>query len=118
MNNNIIGIDIAKNVFQVCVMNEHGKITSNKRVQRSQVLEFISQLPQYPVALESCGGSSFWEREIKKLGFEVRLIPAQHVKPFVRSHKNDSNDAVAICEAARRPEMRCVTPNTLEQQDL
>jgi transposase len=118
MNNTVIGIDIAKNVFQVCVMNESGKVVLNKRLLRTQVLEFISKLPNYTVALESCGGSSYWGREIRKLGFEVKLIPAQHVKPFVRNQKNDANDAVAICEAARRPDMRCVTPNTLEQQDL
>lgn len=118
MNNTVIGIDIAKNVFQVCVMNASGKIAINKRLVRTQVLEFISKLPNYTVALESCGGSSYWGREIRKLGFEVKLIPAQHVKPFVRNQKNDANDAVAICEAARRPDMRCVTPNTLEQQDL
>ena len=105
MNNNVIGMDIAKNVFQICVMNEVGRIVTNKRVPRSQVLEILTQLPKYPVAMGSCSGSSFWSREIKNLGFEVKLIPAQHVKPFVRNQKNDANDAVAICEAARRPDM-------------
>jgi transposase len=118
MNNTIIGIDIAKNIFQVCEMSSAGKIASNRKITRSQVLEYIVKLPRGIVAMESCGGSSHWGREIKNLGFEVKLIPAQHVKPFVRNQKNDANDAVAICEAALRPNMKCVTPNTVEQQDL
>lgn len=117
-NDSVIGIDIAKNVFQVCLMNDSGRIISNRQVRRRQVLEVIANLPRGIVALESCGGSSYWGREIKRLGFEVKLIPAQHVKAFVKNQKNDAHDAVAICEAALRPNMRCVTPNTVEQQDL
>lgn len=118
MNNTVIGIDIAKNVFQICVMEGSRGVVLNKQVRRGHVLEMISNLPKGVVALESCGGSSYWGREIKKLGLEVRLIPAQHVKPFVKNQKNDFHDAVAICEAALRPEMRFVTPNSVEQQDL
>lgn len=102
MNNTVIGIDIAKNVFQICVMSESRGVVLNKQVRRRHVLEMISKLPKGVVPLESCGGSSYWGREIKKLGLEVRLIPAQHAKPFVKNQKNDFHDAVAICEAALR----------------
>ncbi len=114
----VVGIDIAKNVFHVCEMNRGGKVHIRKRLSRSQVLDYVSRLPKCLVAMESCGGSSFWAREIEKLGFSVRLIPAQFVKPFVKSQKNDSIDAEAIAEAALRPTMRFVSPNTEEQQDI
>ena len=89
-----------------------------KRLYRNQVLGFFVNLNKCVVALESCGGSSYWAREIKALGHDARLIPAQHVKAFVKGQKNDNNDAEAIAEAALRPTMRFVTPNTVDQQDI
>lgn len=114
----VIGMDIAKNVFHVCGMNSSGKIVIRKRLYRNQVLGFFVNLNKCVVALESCGGSSYWAREIKALGHDARLIPAQHVKAFVKGQKNDNNDAEAIAEAALRPTMRFVTPNTVDQQDI
>ena len=117
-NTTVVGLDIAKTVFHVCVMSSGGKVLERKRLYREEVLEYFSQRERSIVALESCGGSSYWARELEKLGFKVRLISSQFVKPFVKSQKNDAIDAEAICEAALRPQMRFVTPNTLEQQDL
>jgi len=117
-NTTVIGLDIAKNSFEACVMNSSGKVLERKKLRRVEVIEFFSKRPICMIAMESCGGSSFWARELTKLGFEVRLISAQFVKPFVKSQKNDATDAEAICEAALRPQMRFVSPNTLAQQDL
>jgi len=114
----LFGLDIAKRVFHVCGMNRVGKVLLRKRLSRREVLLFFSQAKRCVVALESCGGSSYWAREIGALGHEVRLIPAQYVKPYVKSQKNDMIDAEAIAEAAFRPTMRYVSPNTLSQQDI
>lgn len=114
----IVGLDIAKNVFHVCGMNVEGKVVLRKRLYRSDVLNFFAKLKVCTVSLESCGGSSYWAREIKQLGHEVKLVPAQYVKPYVKSQKNDAIDAEAITEASLRPTMRFVSPNTVEQQDI
>lgn len=114
----VIGLDIAKSVFHSCEMNSSGCVLERKRLYRDEVLEFFANHPPCLVAIESCGGSSYWARELVKLGHGVRLISAQFVKPFVKSQKNDMVDAEAICEAALRPQMRFVSPNTVAQQDL
>ena len=114
----VIGLDISKRVFHLCEMTKRGRVKLRKRLNRGQVLWYFASRERSLVAIESCGGSSYWARELKRLGYSVRLIPAQHVKPFVKSQKNDSVDAEAICEAALRPQMRFVSPNTVEQQDL
>lgn len=114
----VYGLDIAKNVFHVCRMNRAGRVIERKRLMRDEVLEFFAQSSKGLVGLESCGGSSYWAREISALGFEVRLIPAQYVKPYVKSQKNDSIDAEAIAEAVLRPTMRFVSPNSVQQQDI
>ncbi len=80
----------------------------HKKLRRAQVLEFFAAQPQCTVAMEACGGSHFWGREIGKFGHCVRLIPPAYVKPFVKRQKNDAADAEAICEAAQRPTMRFV----------
>ena len=118
MNISSIGIDLAKSVFQLHGVDQRGKAVLRKKLSRAQVLPFLSNLPKCIVGMEACGGSNYWAREIEKLGHEVRLIPAQFVKPFVKSNKNDAADAEAICEAMSRPSMRFVAIKSVEQQDI
>lgn len=118
MNSNLISIDLAKNVFQVCVFNQNGKVVSNKKVKRQALRETLQQQPPSTVVMEACYSAHYWGRELEKMGHQVKLIPAQHVKPFVRGNKNDANDAVAIAEASQRPKIRFVPVKTVEQQDI
>lgn len=114
----LIGIDLAKNVFQVAGVNQAGKIVFNKQVKRAKLMSLLVQYPEAMMAMEACSGSNFWGRELQRQGFKVALIPPIHVKPFVKGNKNDRNDAFAITEAARRPNMVFVQPRGLEQTDL
>lgn len=114
----IIGIDLAKRIFQVCGLNQAGKVIFNKKLKRSEVLGFVAQHRGAIVAMEACAGASFWGRQFRRLDFVVKLIPPQFVKPFVKTNKSDYADAEAICEAALRPTMRFSTVKTIEQQDL
>ena len=113
----LIGVDLAKRVFQVCGVNQASKPVFNRQLKRDKLLIFLAQYPDATIAMEACSGSNYWGRELEKRGYRVMLIPPQHVKPFVKGNKNDRNDAFAICEAARRPNMHCVRPRTLAQTD-
>lgn len=113
-----VGIDLAKNVFQVHGMNAHGKTVLRKRLGRGELLTYFANLPPCLVAMEACGSSNYWARRLLSLGHDVRLISPQFVKPYVKTNKNDFNDAEAICEAATRPEMRFVPVKSIEQQDI
>lgn len=115
--NTIIGIDLAKTVFQIGVMSGN-KIISNKRVNRKELKLFMANHPTTTVAMEACYSSHYWAREFEKMGHSVLLVPAQHVKPFVRGDKTDANDAVAIIEASQRPNLRFVPIKTTHQQDI
>jgi len=113
-----IGVDLAKTVFQVHGMNAHGKTVVRKRLSRDKFLTFFANLPPCLVAMEACGSSNFWARHLQALGHDARLISPQFVKPYVKTNKNDLNDAEAICEAATRPQMRFVPMKSIEQQDI
>jgi transposase len=113
-----LGIDIAKNVFQVCGVTAFGKSVFNKKVTRSKLLSFLAQQPSCIVGMEACSSSHYWAREISKLGHEVKLMPPQYVKPYVKTNKSDHADAQAICEAVTRPSMRFSGVKTEEQQAL
>jgi len=110
-----IGLDIAKNVFQVHGESS-GKVVVIKRLRRSGVVEFFSNLAPSLVGIEACGTSHYWARTLRALGHEVHLIPAGYVKPFVRRNKTDARDAAAICAALGRPDMRFVPIKSVEQQ--
>jgi transposase len=116
MSASIIGLDIAKNVFQVHGEDAAGKIVVERRLGRKRMIEFFSKLPPCVVALEACGTSHYWGRTLRALGHDVRLIPAAYVKPFVKRNKTDARDAAAICVAAQRPDMRAVAIKSEEQQ--
>jgi len=104
----IVGLDLAKHVFQAHGADEAGAPVFRKKLRRAQVLSFFASLPHCIVAMEACASGHYWAREIGRLGHEVRLIAPAYVKPFVKRQKNDASDAEAICEAALRPTMRFV----------
>src|SRR5437660_5665717 len=111
-----IGLDIAKNVFQVHGIDAAEKVVVRKQFRRGQVLKFFASLQPCLVGMEACATAHQWARELTKLGHEVRLMPAQYVKAYVKRNKTDAADAEAICEAVRRPTMRFVPIKTAEQQ--
>ncbi len=113
---NIVGIDLAKNVFQVHASDEVGRRLFSKKVSRGQLLKLMSTIGPCVVALEACASAHHWGRQIAKLGHEVKLIPPIYVKPFVKRQKNDAADAEAIVEAASRPTMRFVAVKSADQQ--
>src|SRR5205807_5741687 len=94
-----IGLDLAKHVFQVHGVDAEGATVLRKQLRRAQVLAFFSRLPRCMVGMEACGTAHYWARELRALGHEVRLMPAQYVKAYVKRNKNDAADAAAICEA-------------------
>ena len=111
-----IGIDLAKQVFQIHGVDRHGKAVVRKQLRRSQMMAYFSKLPPTLIGMEACGSAHYWARELAKLGHDARLMSPQFVKPYVKSGKNDANDAEAICEAVSRPNMRFVPVKSIEQQ--
>ena len=111
-----IGLDIAKNVFQVHGVDADGVAVIRQRLTRGRMLKFFAKLPPCLVGIEACGSSHYWARELVALGHNVKLMPAQYVKPYVKRGKNDAADAEAICEAVTRPTMRFVGIKSPEQQ--
>jgi transposase len=111
-----IGLDIAKNVFQVHGIDGDEKVVVRKQLRRSQVMGFFQELGPCLVGLEACATAHHWARELQALGHTVRLMPARDVKAYVKRNKNDAADAAAICEAVRRPTMRFVPVKSAEQQ--
>ena len=113
---NVIGLDLAKNVFQVHGVNSDGEVVVRKQLKRRQVLQFFAGLHPCLIGMEACGGAHYWARELARLGHTVRLMAPAFVKPYLKSNKNDRNDAEAICEAVQRPNMRFVQVKSPEQQ--
>lgn len=113
-----IGLDLAKHVFHVVCTDRHGKVVSKRMLKRSRVLPYFANLPGSLVGMEACASAHYWARELSALGHQVKLIPPQYVKPYVRGNKNDYNDALAIAEAVTRPAMRFAAVKTPAQQDI
>lgn len=120
MNISRIGIDLAKNVFQLHGVDRCGKTVWKRRLKRNQWLKAVLDRAETgcEIGMEACGGAHYWARELQSRGYTVKLIPPQFVKPYVKSNKNDANDAEAICEAMSRPNMRFVKMKSVEQQDI
>jgi transposase len=112
----MIGLDVAKNVFQVHGIDASGVVAVRRQLRRGQVEKFFAQLPPTMVGIEACGSAHHWARVIGRYGHQVRLMPPSYVKPYVKRNKNDGRDAEAICEALSRPTMRFVPVKTVEQQ--
>lgn len=112
----VIGLDIAKSVFQLHGLDDAGAIVLQKRLTRARLLLFFEKLPACLVGIEACATSHYWAREIARLGHEVKLMPAQYVKPYVKRQKNDMADAEAIAEAVTRPNMRFVAAKGPDDQ--
>ena len=111
-----IGLDLAKNVFQVHGLDEAGEVIVTKRLRRGQVIPFFQKLAPCLIGMEACPSAHHWSRELQALGHDVRLMPASYVKAYVKRNKNDAADAAAICEAVTRPTMRFVATKTKQQQ--
>jgi len=111
-----IGVDLAKNYFQIHALPSEGTPPVTRKLRRSKVLEFFSQIEPCLVGMEACGSAHYWARELKKLGHEVLLMPPVYTKPYVKRGKNDAADADACCEAMSRPGMRFVPIKSAEQQ--
>ena len=115
-----VGVDLAKNVYQLHGVDRKGKTALKRRLRRNRWLQALTDkaAPGCEIGMEACTGAHHWARELQCRGYTVRLIAPQFVKPYVKSNKNDANDAEAICEAMSRPNMRFVTVKSVEQQDI
>ncbi|MCL4473908.1 MAG: IS110 family transposase [Actinobacteria bacterium] len=113
-----VGLDLAKNIFQLHAVDRRGKTILKKRLTRNKVLPFFTNMAPCLIGMEATGSAHHWARELGKLGHEIKLIGPQFVKPYRKGSKNDQNDAAAICEAVGRPDMHFVPAKTKEQQDI
>src|SRR5436309_1755651 len=111
-----VGVDLAKNVFQVHAISADGRVLVRRQLRRGEVLKFFTSLPPCLVGMEACASAHHWGRELLALGHDVRLMPPAYVKPYVKRGKTDAADAEAICEAVTRPTMRFVAVKSREQQ--
>lgn len=119
MNNiNTLGIDLAKNIFQLHGVNKMGKCILKRKVTRGKLAQVIAKLPPCLIGMEACGSAHYWARKFQTMGHTVKLMSPQFVKPYVKSNKNDMNDAEGICEAVGRPTMRFVPIKQIDQQDM
>jgi transposase len=113
-----VGIDLAKNVFQVHAVDQHGKVVLKKPIKRDQMAAFFANFPACLIGMEACGSAHYWARKLQAFGHTVKLMAPQFVKPYVKTNKHDAADAEAICEAVRRPNMRFVPIKNVEQQTV
>ena len=113
-----VGVDLAKRVFQLHGVDQHGRVVLRKRLSRSKLAECLTHLPPCLIGMEACGGAHYWARKFQQMGHEVKLISPQFIGPYVKSNKNDYNDAEAICEAVSRPQMRFVPVKGVAHQDI
>jgi len=118
MNITTLGIDLAKNLFQIHGVDERGQAVLRKQLKRTQMMKFFVNLPPCLIGMEACGSAHFWARKLLELGHTVKLMAPQFVKPYVKTNKNDAADAEAICEAVTRPNMRFVPIKNAEQQTV
>ena len=114
----LVGLDIAKNTFQVHATTDNGRVLIRRRLRRNQVEPFFRELPPCRIGMEACPGSHYWGRLLRSMGHDVKLLPAQFVRPYVKTNKNDAADAEAICEAMTRPTMRFVPIKEERQQEV
>lgn len=113
-----IGIDLAKNIFAIHGTDEKGHRTIRKELRRDKMAEFFANLPPCLIGMEACGSAHYWARKLEQMGHNVRILPSQFVRPYVKSNKNDAADAEAICEAVTRPNMRFVSVKSADQQAI
>ena len=113
-----VGLDLAKNVFQVHGVDRHEVVRCRRQLRRGEVLKFFAGRPPCLIGMEACAGAHYWARELTKLGHTVKLMAPQLVKPYIKSQKNDANDADGICEGVGRPNMRFVAVKTVAQQEV
>jgi transposase len=114
----LLGIDLAKNVFQLIGVDKHHKEVMRKRVSRAKLEGYVERLPQCTILMEACGGSNHWGRTFTAMGHDAKLISPQHVTPYVADHKNDYKDTEGIIESGTRPKRKFVSIKTIEQQDM
>ena len=111
-----IGIDLAKEIFQIHGVDTHGKAELRKQLRRNEMAKFFSNLEPCLIGMEACGSAHHWARKLGEYGHTVKLMAPQFVKPYVKTNKNDAADAEAICEAVARPNMRFVALKNIDQQ--
>lgn len=113
-----IGLDLAKEIFQVHAADEHGKVVQKKKLRRKEMTAYFANLEPCLIGMEACASSHYWARKFQSMGHTVKLMAPQFVKPYVKTNKNDAADAEAICEAVTRPNMRFVGIKNVHQQTV